>query len=101
MSDFDQTSHPHRRCDSSFTCHNEKNLLSDCLDNPLTKEFILVSPNRAKRPWQGQVEPPFVSNLPKYDPKCYLCPGNSRVGGQQNEKYEQTMVSLVRTFVPT
>ena len=60
--------------------------------NPLTGEHVLVSPHRTKRPWLGQTEPPQQSNLPEYDPKCYLCPGNTRAGGQQNEKYEHTMV---------
>jgi len=100
MSDFDPTLHPHRRCDSRSAYPSENILLSDCPDNPLTKEFILVSPNRSKRPWQGQIEPPSVPNPPKYDSKCYLCPGNSRAGGQQNEKYGKTMVSLVPPHSP-
>lgn len=44
-----------------------------------------------KRPWQGQVEPPQSAELPQYDPKCYLCPGNERAGGQRNDEYEETM----------
>jgi UDPglucose--hexose-1-phosphate uridylyltransferase len=52
----------------------------------------LVSPHRTKRPWQGQTEPSQVNNLPEYDPDCYLCPGNSRAGGQQNEQYTKTTV---------
>ena len=60
--------------------------------NPLTGEHVLVSPHRTKRPWQGQTEPPQQANLPQYDPQCYLCPGNTRAGGQQNDKYEHTMV---------
>jgi UDPglucose--hexose-1-phosphate uridylyltransferase len=60
--------------------------------NPLIKEWVLVSPHRTDRPWQGQVEevPPEI--LPQYDPTCYLCPGNSRAGGVRNPKYESTFV---------
>lgn len=69
-------------------------LLNRCwilnLDNPLTDEYILVSPHRAKRPWLGQVEPPQPPSLPQYDPACYLCPGNKRIGGIQNEAYSST-----------
>ena len=74
MSTFDVTSHPHRRY------------------NALTGEWILVSPHRAKRPWLGQVEklPPEIR--PSYDPKCYLCPGNTRVNGDVNPKYTGTFV---------
>jgi len=61
--------------------------------NQLTREWVLVSPHRAKRPWLGQVEKTPPENLPQYDPTCYLCPGNSRVGGTlQNPKYESTFV---------
>ena len=71
---FELTQHPHRRF------------------NALTGEWVLVSPHRAQRPWQGQVEPtPFETSL-EYDPLCYLCPGNSRAGGQKNPKYEDTFV---------
>lgn len=60
--------------------------------NPLTREWILVSPHRATRPWQGQVEssPPDVR--PAYDPSCYLCPGNTRTSGLQNPAYPHTFV---------
>lgn len=58
--------------------------------NPLTGEFVLVSPHRAKRPWLGQVEKPPFENLPQYEPTCYLCPGNERVGGFKNPDYEAT-----------
>lgn len=55
--------------------------------NPLTNEYILVSPHRIKRPWLGQTEPLQSINLPKYDPGCYLCPGNRRSNGEQNPSY--------------
>jgi UDPglucose--hexose-1-phosphate uridylyltransferase len=60
--------------------------------NPLTQEWILVSPHRALRPWQGQVEKTPSENLPPYDPDCYLCPGNYRAGGKQNPIYTSTYV---------
>ena len=60
--------------------------------NPLTNEWVLVSPHRAKRPWQGQVEKRALENLPKYDPTCYLCPGNERAGGVHNPAYTSTFV---------
>ena len=60
--------------------------------NPLTEEWILVSPHRAQRPWQGQVEPAPLETSLEYDPLCYLCPGNSRAGGQKNPKYKETFV---------
>jgi UDPglucose--hexose-1-phosphate uridylyltransferase len=64
--------HPHRRL------------------NPLTKEWVLVSPHRNERPWQGQVESVPIEKQPAYDPNCYLCPGNSRAGGARNPQYEGT-----------
>lgn len=60
--------------------------------NPLTGEWVLVSPHRAKRPWQGQVEKTPPEYLPQYDPTCYLCPGNLRAGGVQNPEYTGTFV---------
>jgi UDPglucose--hexose-1-phosphate uridylyltransferase len=68
------TEHPHRRL------------------NPLTGEWVLVSPHRTRRPWLGQVEQPPQDVRPPYDPQCYLCPGNSRAGGEQNPPYEHTFV---------
>ncbi len=60
--------------------------------NQLTREWVLVSPHRAKRPWLGQVEKVPPENLPAYDPGCYLCPGNARAGGVRNPIYTSTFV---------
>src|SRR4029079_9257996 len=60
--------------------------------NPLTDEWMLVSPHRALRPWQGQVEPVPPENRPQYDPTCYLCPGNMRANGERNPQYTSTFV---------
>ena len=60
--------------------------------NPLTGDWVLVSPHRTQRPWQGQVEKkPAPAELP-YDPRCYLCPGNGRAGGARNPAYTGTFV---------
>ena len=60
--------------------------------NVLTGEWVLVSPHRAERPWQGQIETPPESREPAYDPSCYLCPGNVRAGGERNPAYSSTFV---------
>jgi UDPglucose--hexose-1-phosphate uridylyltransferase len=60
--------------------------------NPLTGEWVLVSPHRASRPWLGQMEKLPPENLPPYDPNCYLCPGNARAGGSRNPPYKGTFV---------
>ncbi len=60
--------------------------------NPLTREWVLVSPHRTKRPWQGQIEPPARDARPQHDPACYLCPGNARAGGEHNPDYGSTFV---------
>jgi len=66
--------HPHRRL------------------NQLTGEWILVSPHRTQRPWQGQIERGEPSRLAPYEPDCYLCPGNLRAGGVRNPQYTSTFV---------
>lgn len=71
---FEPTEHPHRRL------------------NVLTGDWVLVSPHRAKRPWQGQVEAADEQQLPAYDAHCYLCPGNHRVSGEQNPQYQGPFV---------
>lgn len=71
---FNLTEHPHRRL------------------NPLTGEWVQVSPHRTQRPWQGQVEKAPPETRPSYDPACYLCPGNERAGGQRNPAYTGTHV---------
>ncbi len=60
--------------------------------NPLTDEWILVSPQRTQRPWLGQVEKPAPESRPQYDSSCYLCPGNARAGGKRNSDYTETFV---------
>ncbi len=60
--------------------------------NPLMREWVLVSPHRTQRPWQGQVEEVHSEPVPQYDPDCYLCPGNIRAGGQRNPEYESTFI---------
>jgi UDPglucose--hexose-1-phosphate uridylyltransferase len=60
--------------------------------NLLTGEWVLVSPHRTARPWQGQVEQPPTTAVPAYDPGCYMCPGNRRANGVQNPRYGTTFV---------
>lgn len=58
--------------------------------NPLTREWVLVSPHRTQRPWQGEVEKTAREETPQYDPECYLCPGNARARGARNPGYTGT-----------
>jgi UDPglucose--hexose-1-phosphate uridylyltransferase len=60
--------------------------------NPLSGEWVLVSPHRTQRPWLGQVETAITESQPAYDPSCYLCPGNERARGVHNPKYDSTFV---------
>ncbi|HXJ87045.1 MAG TPA: UDP-glucose--hexose-1-phosphate uridylyltransferase [Candidatus Binatia bacterium] len=60
--------------------------------NPLTNEWVLVSPHRTSRPWQGEVAQIKTEGEPRYDPNCYLCPGNARSGGVRNPAYTSTFV---------
>ena len=73
-SQFDPVDHPHRR------------------QNLLTGDWVLVSPHRAKRPWQGQQEKPATGEPVTHDPECYLCPRNERVTGDNNPDYPNTYV---------
>ena len=60
--------------------------------NLLTGEWVLVSPHRTQRPWQGEVERLLTDTTLEYDPSCYMCPGNKRASGAQNPQYESTFV---------
>ena len=60
--------------------------------NPLTSEWVLVSPQRTERPWPGHIDESPSEALPQHDPDCYLCPGNERAGGDRNPDYDSTYV---------
>ena len=60
--------------------------------NILTGEWVLVSPHRAKRPWQGQNETVNNEVRPSYDESCYLCAGNTRINGEVNPNYDNVFV---------
>lgn len=60
--------------------------------NPLTGEWLLLSPQRTQRPWQGKLEDSVVVPRPEYDENCYLCPTNTRMQGQVNPDYPYTHV---------
>jgi UDPglucose--hexose-1-phosphate uridylyltransferase len=74
MESFSLSAHPHRRL------------------NILTGEWVLVSPHRAERPWQGKVEHLGEDQRKSYDPDCYLCPGNRRANDEKNPEYKSTFV---------
>lgn len=60
--------------------------------DPLTGDYVLVSPQRTQRPWQGRQEATSAERPPSFDPGCYLCPGNERAGGARNPHYRGTYV---------
>lgn len=60
--------------------------------HPLREEWIVVAAHRQNRPWIGEVLERGEDAIPDYLPDCYLCPGNTRASGQQNELYRQTFV---------
>lgn len=70
--------------------------------NILTGEWILVSPHRTKRPWQGKTEDPQAPKKVTYDPGCYLCPGNERAGGEKTPQYKKpyTFVNDFSSLLP-
>ena len=60
--------------------------------NPLIDEWVLVSAGRTRRPWSGAEEPELDPDGLRYDPDCYLCPGNVRANGNLNPDYAETYV---------
>src|SRR5262249_8667883 len=60
--------------------------------NPLSRQWLLVSPRRTDRPWQGRTESVETEPILQYDPQCYMCPGNLRASGARNPDYAGTFV---------
>jgi len=60
--------------------------------NILTGEWVLVSPHRTQRPWQGKQESESKKHGIAHDPNCYLCPTNIRANGEKNPEYSSTFV---------
>ncbi len=60
--------------------------------NPLSGTYVLVSPHRLDRPWQGKQESVTIEKRPEHDPNCYLCAGNVRANGEKNPNYKDTFV---------
>ncbi len=65
--------------------------------NPLRGAWVLVSPHRTQRPWQGEVAKSAAPAAVSYDPECYLCPGNKRAGGDLNPAYK-SVFSFVNDY---
>ena len=60
--------------------------------NPLRRQWVLISPHRTQRPWQGEVNQSSGFSNVHYDPECYLCPGNKRAGGHTTPRYESVFI---------
>jgi UDPglucose--hexose-1-phosphate uridylyltransferase len=65
--------------------------------NPLRQAWVMVSPHRTQRPWQGEVGQKAAPSGVAYDPECYLCPGNKRAGGAVNPSYD-SIFSFVNDY---
>jgi UDPglucose--hexose-1-phosphate uridylyltransferase len=70
--------------------------------NPLRQAWVMVSPHRTQRPWQGEVGQKTLPSSVTYDPECYLCPGNTRAGGETNPPYDSifTFVNDYAALLP-
>jgi UDPglucose--hexose-1-phosphate uridylyltransferase len=70
--------------------------------NPLRQAWVMVSPHRTQRPWQGEVGQKTLPSTVTYDPECYLCPGNKRAGGETNPRYNSifTFVNDYAALLP-